>query len=222
VIRKPIFDAVRDLLGRGFSRAEVEILDRAIDQATGAAAPDEVPYCHVTRTLGEAGAALIKRWESCARRRDDGCFEAYPDPGSADGTPWTIGWGSTGPDIGCGTVWTQEQCDVRFERDVGCYVDEVARAIGSAPTTQNQFDALVSFHYNTGRIAKATLTRKHCAGDHAGAQAEFGKWVFNDGRRLRGLVRRRAEEAELYGTPDEGAGRRVSTSLDTGGEGVRS
>lgn len=34
--RKPIFDAVRIMLGRGFTPAEVEALDRAIDEAEGA------------------------------------------------------------------------------------------------------------------------------------------------------------------------------------------
>lgn len=70
--------------------------------------------------------------------------------------------------------------------------------IGTAPTTAHQFDALVSFHYNTGAIARATLTRKHLAGDHAGAAREFARWNRAGGRVLKGLVRRRAAEAELY------------------------
>ncbi|SFG08582.1 Phage-related lysozyme (muramidase), GH24 family [Novosphingobium sp. CF614] len=148
--------------------------------------------------LGPKGKALIQKWEGCAKKRADGRFAAYPDPGSADGKPWTIGWGSTGPDIGPGTVWTQAQCDARFARDIQRYVDDVARAIGTAPTSQDQFDAMVSFHYNTGRIGAATLTRKHRAGDHAGAAAEFGKWIYNAGKPMNGLKSRRADEARLY------------------------
>ena len=67
-----------------------------------------------------------------------------------------------------------------------------------APTSQPQFDALVSFHYNTGAIGRATLTKLHKVGDFAGAAAEFGKWVHAGGRRLAGLVRRREAEAALY------------------------
>jgi lysozyme len=193
--RKPIFDAVRSLLGRGFSQSEVRRIDAAIDHALdGAAAhPAAAPA-----GLGRQGEALIKKWEGCAKRRQDGLFEAYPDPGSADGRPWTIGWGSTGPEIVKGLVWTQEQCDSRFEADVSRYAYEVARAIGDAPTTQAQFDALVSFHYNTGAIRKATLTRLHCEGRYDEAASEFGKWIYNDGRILPGLKRRREEEAALY------------------------
>jgi lysozyme len=193
--RKPVFDAVRIMIDRAFRPAEVTALDSAIDVALGLAPPPPPDR----RTLGPAGAELIKRWESCGRLRGDGRFEAYPDPGSSDGKPWTIGWGSTGPDIASATVWTRAECDARFDHDAARYAAEVARAIGEAATTQPQFDALVSFHYNTGRIARASLTRKHCAGDFAGAQAEFAKWIYNDGKVLRGLVRRRDEEAALYG-----------------------
>ncbi|KHK92467.1 lysozyme [Novosphingobium malaysiense] len=189
--RKPIFDEVRHLLGRGFDRAEVARLDAAIDSALG--------MLPAARELGDAGKALIRKWEGCARRRPDGRFEAYPDPGSADGKPWTIGWGSTGPDIRKGMIWTQAECDARFDRDIVRHVEEVAAALGDAATSQNQFDALVSFHYNTGAIGRATLTRLHKAGRFAEAQAEFGKWIYNDGKPMDGLKARRAEEAALYG-----------------------
>jgi GH24 family phage-related lysozyme (muramidase) len=155
------------------------------------------------RRVGPAGIALIKRFEGCARLRTDGLIEAYPDPGTG-GAPWTIGWGATGRDrftggmIGPGTRWTQAQCDARLAEDLAAYAAEVAAAIGGALTTQNQFDALVSFHYNTGAIARATLTQRHIAGDHAGAAREFARWNRAGGRVMQGLVRRRAAEAELY------------------------
>lgn len=187
--RKPIFDAIRRLLGRGLRAGEVTAIDAAIDTATSR--PADV------RRIGPLGIALIKRFEGCARARGGGLFEAYPDPGTG-GAPWTIGWGATGPGIGPGTVWSQAQCDARLETDLERYSAEVASTIGAAPTTQPQFDALVSFHYNTGAIARATLTAKHCAGDYAGAAGEFARWNRAGGRVLAGLVRRRAAEAALY------------------------
>jgi GH24 family phage-related lysozyme (muramidase) len=202
--RKPIFDAVRKMLDRGFTDEEVKALDKACDaaEATIAATADPVrpptPAAPSGRKIGAAGLKLIHEFEACEKHRSDGKFEAYPDPGSGDGHPWTIGWGSTGPDIKPGTIWTQAQCDARFATDIQRYANDVAKAIGDAPTTARQFDALVSFHYNTGAIATATLTRKHKAKDYAGARAEFGRWVKNNGTVMRGLVRRRAAEAELY------------------------
>lgn len=201
--RKPIFDAVRQMLGRGFKAAEVDALDDAIDHAeaslpASSAPPSHPPTAPATGgTVGTAGLALIKRFEGCARLRGDGMVEAYPDPGTG-GKPWTIGWGATGSGIGPGTVWTQEQCDERFKQDLRRYSAAVSNALGNAPTTQAQFDALVSFHYNTGAIASATLTKKHIAGDYAGAKREFARWVRAGGKVLPGLVKRRAAEAELY------------------------
>lgn len=151
----------------------------------------------VSVAIGAAGLALIKRFEGCARLRSDGRFDAYPDPGTG-GDPWTIGWGATGKGIAPGTIWTQAECDARLERDLVRFAREVSRALGDAPTSQAQFDALVSFHYNTGAIAKATLTKLHKRGEFGAAAAEFGKWVNAGGRRLKGLVRRREAEAALY------------------------
>ena len=147
--------------------------------------------------LGKAGEALIKQFEGCAKKRPDGKFEAYPDPGTG-GDPWTIGWGTTGKDIRKGLVWTQAECDARFAKHIQSFVADVNTALEGAKTTQNQFDALVSFHYNTGAVFKATLTKLHKAGKYDLAAAEFGKWVNAGGKRMNGLVRRRAAEAELY------------------------
>ena len=190
--RKPVFDAVRRMLRRGFTAREVQALDAALDHAAAHRPHDPPP-----RAVSPAGLALIQRFEGCARALGDGTFAAYPDPGTG-GDPWTIGWGATGPGIGPGTIWTQAQCDARLASDLERFAAEVNRALGDAPTTQDQFDALVSFHYNTGAIARSTLMRLHRAGDHAGAAAEFGRWVHAGGRKLTGLVRRRAAEAALY------------------------
>jgi len=189
--RKPLFDAIRKLLGRGFQQAEVEALDRAIDTVAGRAPNGGA------RSIGPQGLALIRQFEGCARLRPDGMVEAYPDPGTG-GEPWTIGWGATGPGIGPGSVWTQQQCDARLESDVARHARDVAIALGDAPTTQAQFDALVSFHYNTGAIARSTLLRRHLAGDYRAAAEEFARWNRAGGRVLKGLVRRRAAEARLY------------------------
>jgi len=136
---------------------------------------------------------LIHSFEQCR-------LASYPDPGSADGNPWTIGWGSTGSDIKKGLTWTQKQCDDRFARDIGTFSAGVAKAVQGSKTSQNQFDALVSFAYNVGlgALQKSTLLKRHRAGDFTGAAAQFGLWNKNDGKVMKGLVRRRKAEADLY------------------------
>lgn len=161
------------------------------------------PVVAPTKT-GAAGVALIKQFEGCHKPIGQGRFRAYPDPGTG-GKPITIGWGSTtdadGKPIAVGTVWTQAQCDEQLVRDLARFEREVARAIDGKPTTQNQFDAMVSFHYNTGAIARSTLLAKHRAGDYAGAANEYLRWNKAGGRVLPGLSRRRAAERALYLKP---------------------
>ena len=102
--RKPVFDAIRTAKG-SIAAHEVPYIDDLLDRLDLPRAPiGEIrqPPRHQVRTLGSAGLELIKAFESCARLRGDGRFEAYPDPGTG-GAPWTIGWGATGKGIGPGT-----------------------------------------------------------------------------------------------------------------------
>ena len=150
-------------------------------------------------TPGPDCIKLVQEFEGCAKRRADGSFEAYPDPGTG-GDPWTIGWGTTGADVRQGVVWTQQQCDDRFTKDLDAFAAKVANALGNAATTQHQFDAMVSFAYNVGigNLASSTLLRKHKAGDFKGAALEFARWNKAAGKVLPGLTKRRAAEAVLY------------------------
>jgi GH24 family phage-related lysozyme (muramidase) len=149
--------------------------------------------------IGPDGIKLIQSFEGCARKRPDGSYDAYPDPATG-GDPWTIGWGSTGPDIKRGVVWTQQQCDDRFAAHVGEFAKKVEAAVGGAATTQHQFDAMVSLAYNIGmgNFSASTLLRKHKAGDNAGAAAQFAVWNKANKKVMAGLTRRRAAEAALY------------------------
>ena len=62
-------------------------------------------------------------------REDEGCrLHAYPDPLSG-GEPWTIGYGSCGPDIGPDTIWTQEQADAALASRVSTITAELLKAL---------------------------------------------------------------------------------------------
>lgn len=63
-----------------------------------------------------------------------------------------------------------------FRADLARYEAAVLRAV-KVPLEPHEFDALVSFHYNTGGIAKAALTRHLNAGDRAAAAAAFMGWL---------------------------------------------
>lgn len=63
-----------------------------------------------------------------------------------------------------------------FRIDIVAYEAEVLRAV-KAPLEPHEFDALVSFHYNTGGIAKAALTRHLNTGNRTAAVEAFMGWL---------------------------------------------
>lgn len=134
---------------------------------------------------------LVKQFEGCK-------LKAYKCPAGV----WTVGWGSTGPDVTENTVWTQQQADDRLERDLERFITGVLRTSPILKGQENRLSAVVSFAYNTGMGAyqKSTMRKKIDAQDYAGAQAEFSRWTKAGGRELPGLVRRRQAEADLFGS----------------------
>lgn len=63
-----------------------------------------------------------------------------------------------------------------FRDDLERYEAAVAAAL-KVPVQQHEFDALVSFHYNTGAIGKASLVKALNRGDRATAITGFLNWI---------------------------------------------
>lgn len=110
----------------------------------------------------------------------------------------TIGIGHT-KGVTLGDTCTREQA-IQFWREDIAEAEAAVDALVSVPLTQGQFDALVSFVFNAGRekFRTSTMLRLLNAGDYQGAAAEIPKWVFGGGRKLNGLVSRRAAEQSLF------------------------
>ncbi len=144
--------------------------------------------------LSAKGLAFIAAHEACY-------LFAYPDPGTG-GDPITIGFGHTAAAGGMrpkmGDVITLVRACEILQQDLRKYERGVLRALKGVKVTQEQFDALVSFHFNTGSIKSGTVDDKLIAGDIQGAMNTLKMYVNSDGRRMSGLVRRRQEEARLF------------------------
>ena len=122
-------------------------------------------------------------------------LEAYLDPA---GVP-TIGYGHTGDDVKMGDRISKYWAEDLLRRDLW----EVEAAVNEldVATTQGQFDALVSFAFNMGveRLKKSTLLKRIRDGDSRKAITdEWMRWVYADGKKLRGLVKRRRWEARRF------------------------
>lgn len=140
----------------------------------------------------EIALEIIKKWEGCR-------LEAYPDPATG-GAPWTIGWGATGPSIGPGTVWTQEEADVTLHKHVRLFAGYVDKMLHGIDLTPNQLAALISLCYNIGpgNLEQSTLLRKIKAGDYDGAADQFLRWNRAGGRVMQGLTNRREHERAVF------------------------
>ena len=191
-----LFEAVRAIKGSALSQADVDAVNRALAADLGAAS--------TKRRTSPAGINLIHGFETLR-------LTTYPDPGPT-GLPVTGGWGSTRDENGrpfqLRRTEAQPYWDALFLRDLAATETGVNLLLGDHPTTQAQFDALVSFAYNVGLdldddavaegLGDSTLLKMHLRGDYAGAAGQFALWNKAKGKVLNGLTRRRAAEAALY------------------------
>lgn len=132
-------------------------------------------------------SALVKEFEGLA-------LSAYKCPAGV----WTIGYGHTG-DVHGGERVSIHQADAILTSDLEATALRLRQAV-KVPVTQGQFKALLSFAFNVGANAckGSTLLEKLNAGDEGGAAVEFTRWVYAGGKKLPGLVKRRAREAEVF------------------------
>lgn len=117
------------------------------------------------------------------------------------------------PTVGFGHVVLENEKDGRFaggisegeakellKKDLFRAERSVLRLV-NVPLSEGQFDALVSFAFNAGggALQRSTLRMKLNRGESKEEVAsEFLKWVYAGGRKLKGLVRRRMAEKELF------------------------
>lgn len=131
-------------------------------------------------------------------------FEGLKLSAYDDGTGvWTIGYGTTrypnGKRVSEGDRCSLEQAKTYMQHDLKIFERAVNSSV-KVPLKQNQFDALVSLTYNigVGAFKHSTLLKKLNSGDYKEAANQFDVWVNAGGKRLQGLVNRRAMEKKLF------------------------
>lgn len=149
----------------------------------------------MTRQVTPEVVQHVKRFEGCK-------LTAYPDPGSKNGEPWTIGYGHTSDGflkVEKGLRITQDVADGALENDLNEIAAAVERLV-KVKLNDNQFGALVSFTFNVGvgAFSKSTLLKKLNAGNYDAVPGELARWNKNDGKVMTGLTNRRAAEAGLW------------------------
>ena len=188
---KHIFDFLRKISGGKLTQKQVDAADKLIATAyddlndvLGIAA-DEM---HVS----PSGVDLICNFEGLE-------LKAYDDGVGV----WTIGFGTTkypnGIRVKKGDTCTLDQAKAYMQNDLKSFEQTVNNTV-KVPLNQNQFDALVSLAYNIGSTAfkNSTLVKRLNEGNYKAAANQFNVWVNAGGKRMQGLVNRRAAESTLF------------------------
>lgn len=137
----------------------------------------------------QKGIDLIKEFEGFRR-------SAYLCPGMV----WTIGYGHT-HGVKVGDTITEEEAEELLREDLQ-EAEEVVSAQIKVPLSQLEFDALVSLVYNIGAGNFCTSTIRKVINYKVSDIEEYRKawmmWVKSRGKTLKGLIRRREAEFQLY------------------------
>lgn len=145
--------------------------------------------------------ALLKEFEGLV-------LTAYPDPGSKNGIPWTIGYGHT-KGVKKGDKIMAAQAEEFLKADIAVAINVVRQYI-KVPLNENQEGAMASFILNIGegQFKKSSVLKYINAGRLAEVPGRMALYRMNDGKVMNGLVRRRAAEGNLWMKP-------VSTNIQT-------
>lgn len=137
------------------------------------------------------GLNLIKEFEGCR-------LDAYQDGGGV----WSIGWGHT-HGVCDGMTISQQEADDYLATDLKAYEGYVEQYI-TAPISQHQFDALVSFTYNLGpgTLYHSDVLQYFNEADYSGAADAMLAYDHDNGQVVPGLLRRRKAERALFLTSD--------------------
>jgi lysozyme len=140
------------------------------------------------KELGVDALDLIKKFEGLR-------LQAYQDVAGI----WTIGFGSTGPNVASGLSWTLQQAEDDLVQRVNALDQQLAQLV-NVPLSGNQRSALLSLMYNIGAkaFAGSSVLRDLNAGNVQAAADDFLKWNMAGGKVQPDLQKRRTQERELF------------------------
>jgi lysozyme len=163
------------------------------------------------RPIPDAAVEFVRRHEGCVLRvYDDLRPRAALKPGDPALGALTAGFGHTGPELRIDMVVTRELAEAWLEEDLRTAAARLYRRIGGVADdlTVNQYAAMLSFVFNLGvdgPMATATIWKRLRARKFDQVPLEMMKFVHAQGRKLQGLVERRAAEVALWSSAEPGS-----------------
>lgn len=143
----------------------------------------------------EKNVEILKQLEGCE-------LTAYKCSAGVD----SIGYGATYyqnyQKVQPGDVITQEEADELLLFHIGEFEKAINIAFENLPLPQDSRDALVIFCFNVGITAflKSTLYKKikEDKNNLSEIERQFNRWIYANGKVLKGLQNRRKKEYQLY------------------------
>lgn len=149
----------------------------------------------------QTGLNLIEEYEGLILGAYDDANDHVVLPGGSVRGTLTIGYGHTTaagpPKVTIGQKITKAQANEILAADLSRVESSVNKLV-RVPINQNQFDALVSFQFNTGGLARSSVLSKLNKKDYQGAADALLLWNRGNGQVLAGLTRRRKAERALF------------------------
>lgn len=188
------FAKLRSMSGGKLTQQQVDAGDRVINSLGLDVFAQLIGLAAISGNMdiSENGYSIIREFEGFKNK-------AYMDTGGV----WTIGYGTikypNGDKVKQGDTCTTSQAEAWLKNDCK-WVDACLDKYIKVSLSQNQFDALASFVYNIGETAfrTSTLLVKLNSDDYTGAANQLDRWVNDNGKKIQGLVNRRAKEKSLF------------------------
>ena len=97
-------------------------------------------------------------------------------------------------------VWSKDELVDLFKMDINTFERGVLRLSPNLAGHQSKFDSVVSFAYNAGlgNYQRSTIRMKVNRGEWDEAAHAFMSWTKAGGKEVKGLVRRRQAERDLF------------------------
>jgi len=136
------------------------------------------------------------------KKAEGGLFlKSYQDSGGV----WTVGFGSTYDfdkqrKVQQGDIITEAQAQKWLEMETSQNAKDIDSLV-TVPLTNNQKNSLVSFVYNVGISAfkaSSMLRLLNSGADKNTVAAQFDRWVYDNGVKVKGLINRRTAEKKLF------------------------
>jgi len=175
-------------------KAVVGWLTYMLKETSGAAARNAVLGAAAAGLLALVGPVVYERLHIDVPAHEGTIHKGYLDPA---GIPTKCAGDTT--NVVVGQVYTDEECRVSLDTQLLAHAAPVLKCSPQIKDRPYILAATIDLAYNIGPTAycRSTVAARFKAGDFRGGCAAMSAWVYAGGKKLPGLIKRRADNRRL-------------------------